>query len=52
MKGNRPGIDHGDGDYVLVAAKPEDNKCVPDFNDGVRIVNGTVFAKLYKKKMI
>lgn len=48
LKGNRSGIEHGKGDYVLVAAKLENGKYLPDFSDSGRIVNGTVFDKLYK----
>lgn len=49
LKGNRPEIGHGAGDFVLVAAKNNDGKYVPDFSDSGRIVNGIVFHKLYKK---
>lgn len=49
LKGNRPDIEHGEGDYVLVASKQENGKYVPDFTDSGRIVNGTIFDKLYKK---
>ena len=48
LKGNHPKIEHGNGDFVLVAAKLEDGKYVPDFSDSGRIVNGTIFEKLYK----
>lgn len=48
LKGNRQGIEHGKGDYVLVAAKYENGAYVPDFADSGRIVNGSIFDKLYK----
>lgn len=49
LQGNRQGISHGQGDYVLVSTKAVDGKLVPDFSDSGRIVNGEVFDKLYKK---
>ncbi len=49
LNGNRQGISHGEGDYVLVLAKAADGKLVPDFSDSGRIVNGEIFDKLYKK---
>ncbi|MBQ8079866.1 MAG: hypothetical protein IJ236_07930 [Oscillospiraceae bacterium] len=48
LKGNRPDIAHGDGDYVLVAAKLCDGRYVPDFTDSGRVVNGAIFDILYK----
>ena len=49
LHGNRDGIPHSDGDYVLIPAKMSpDGKFVPDFDDSGRIVNGTIFDKLYK----
>lgn len=49
LNGNRQGIAHNDGDYVLVATKKEVNgQYVPDFEDSGRIVNGAVFNTLYK----
>lgn len=48
LKGNRQGIGHGEGDYVLVAAKLIDGEYVPDFDDSGRVVNGEIFDKLYK----
>lgn len=48
LKGNRPGISHGEGDYILVAAKTEGGKLVPDLSDSGRIVNGAVFDRMYK----
>ncbi len=48
LKGNRPGINHNEGDYILVIAKKENDVYVPDFNDSGRIVNGTVFGKMYR----
>ncbi|MBQ8514941.1 MAG: hypothetical protein IJ496_06035 [Ruminococcus sp.] len=48
LKGNRPGLSHGEGDYILVAAKLENGKLVPDLSDSGRIVNGTIFDQLYK----
>lgn len=49
LRGNRLGIDHGDGDYVLVAAKFENGIYIPDFDDSGRIINGAIFEKLYKR---
>ena len=49
LKGNRRDIEHGEGDYVLVSAKLENGRYIPDFTDSGRIVNGTVFDKLYKE---
>lgn len=48
LKGNRPDIGHGSGDYVLAAAKLVDGKYLPDFDDSGRIVNGEIFDKLYQ----
>lgn len=48
LKGNRPGIDHGSGDYVLIATKYINGIYVPDFEDSGRIVNGSIFNILYK----
>ncbi|EGC02047.1 hypothetical protein [Ruminococcus albus] len=48
LHGNRSGIEHGDGDYVLVTAKLVDGEYRPDPDDCGRIINGEVFSKLYK----
>lgn len=48
LNGNRTGIAHGSGDYVLIAAKCIDGKYMPDFEDSGRIINGAVFDILYK----
>lgn len=48
LHGNRSGIEHGDGDYVLVAARFADGKYQPDFDDNGRVVNGAIFEKLYR----
>ena len=48
LTGNRPGIGHGGGDYLLVLAKSENGRYVPDFSRSGRIVNGTIFDRLYK----
>lgn len=48
LRGNRSGIAHADGDYILIAAKLVGGKYVPDFADSGYIVNGTIFDKLYK----
>ena len=48
LHGNSPGIEHGCGDYVLVAAKLVTGAYQPDFSDAGRMVNGAVFDKLYK----
>lgn len=52
LKGNRFGIEHGNGDYVLVATKLVDGEYRPDFDDSGRIINGAIFDKLYKPKEI
>ena len=49
LRGNRLGIDHGEGDYVLVAAKLVNGIYIPDFDDSGRIINGAIFEKLYKE---
>lgn len=48
LRGNRPGIAHGAGDYVLVTAKKVNGVYIPDLDDSGRIVNGAIFYKLYK----
>ena len=48
LQGNRPGISHGGGDWVLTAAVEENGRLRPDFSDSGRIVNGTVFDILYQ----
>lgn len=48
LNGNRDGIDHGDGDWVLVTAKKTENGYVPDLTDSGRIVNGAIMEKLYR----
>lgn len=48
LKGNRSGIDHGSGDYILAAARLINGKFLPDFNDSGRIVNGAIFDMLYR----
>ena len=48
LHGNNPGVDHGSGDYVLVAAKLVNGAYQPDFSDAGRMVNGAVFDQLYK----
>ncbi len=48
LHGNRPTLDHGEGDYILVAAKQVDGTYLPDFSDSGRIVNGTIFDTLYQ----
>ena len=48
LKGNRPEIEHGNGDFILVSAKLKNGMYVPDFSDSGRVVNGIIFDKLYK----
>lgn len=48
LYGNRLGIEHGVGDYILVKTKLVNGLHHPDFNDSGRIINGTIFHKLYK----
>ena len=47
LKGNAQDVPHDGGDFVLVCARLENGRYVPDFEDGGRIVNGHVFDKLY-----
>jgi hypothetical protein len=49
LNGNREGIDHKEGDWVLVATKIVDGKYVPDFADAGRIVNGAIMEQLYRR---
>lgn len=49
LKGNRSGIDHGDGDYVLAMTKMINGVYIPDFDDCGRIINGVIFEKLYQR---
>jgi len=49
LRGNRPGIEHGEGDYVLVVAKMKNSVFYPDFDDSGRIINGALFDRLYKE---
>lgn len=49
LKGNRLGIDHGNGDYILLLTKHINGFYFPDFDDSGRIINGSIFNKLYKK---
>lgn len=48
LYGNCLGIEHGVGDYILVKTKLVNGLHHPDFNDSGRIINGTIFHKLYK----
>ena len=48
LHGNRLGIEHGVGDYILVKTKLENGLHRPDFTDSGRIINGTIFHMLYK----
>ena len=48
LRGNRSGMEHGNGDYVLVMTKLVDGEYYPDFDDSGRIINGTIFNRLYK----
>ena len=47
LNGNKPGIPHGAGDWVLVNAAETADGYAPDFSDAGRIINGTVFDTLY-----
>lgn len=50
LNGNRNGIDHGTGDWVLVSTKKtESGLLVPDFTDSGRVINGAIMEKLYRK---
>lgn len=48
LKGNAAGIPHGTGDYVLVCTRTENGVIVPDFGDCGRIINGSIFGRLYQ----
>ena len=48
LRGNREGIGHGEGDHILVTAVMKNGVYVPNFNDSGRIINGTIFDRLYK----
>lgn len=48
LRGNRSGMEHGNGDYVLVMTKLVDGEYYPDFDDSGRIINGAIFNRLYK----
>ena len=48
LRGNRSGMEHGNGDYVLVMTKLVDGEYYPDIDDSGRIINGTIFNRLYK----
>lgn len=49
LKGNRPGIGHGAGDYVLVETKQApDGTYQPDLSDSGRVINGGIFDILYQ----
>lgn len=48
LRGNRSGMEHGNGDYVLVMTKLVDGEYYPDFDDSGRIINGAIFDRLYK----
>ncbi|MBQ8959959.1 MAG: hypothetical protein IJ071_01935 [Ruminococcus sp.] len=49
LRGNRPGIAHGDGDWVMVFAREENGVFLPDFSDSGRIVNGRSMSILYRE---
>lgn len=48
LRGNRSGMEHGNGDYVLVMTKLVDGEYYPDFDDSGRIINGAIFDRIYK----
>lgn len=48
LKGNHHGIEHGEGDWILVNTTLVNGIYVPDFSDSGRIVNGSIFEKIYK----
>ena len=47
LKGNRKGIGHSSGDWILLPAKLSAGRYLPDFQDAGRIINGTIFNQLY-----
>lgn len=49
LKGNREGIGHGEGDWILVATCRINDRLCPDFSDAGRVINGTVFERLYRE---
>ncbi|HOR21696.1 MAG TPA: hypothetical protein PLY43_03130 [Ruminococcus sp.] len=48
LHGNRPGISHGSGDWVMVFARKEGQIFLPDFTDSGRIVNGRAMPIIYR----
>ena len=48
LHGNRPDIAHGYGDWVLVPAAVQSGRLMPDFSDSGRVINGSLFDKLYR----
>ena len=49
LTGNRPGIEHGRGDYILISSAVRNGRAEPDFSDSGRIVNGMIFEKVYRE---
>ena len=49
LNGNADGIEHADGDYILIRAKYEGGRYCPDFNDSGKIINGKIFSCLYRE---
>ena len=48
LRGNRDGVPHGDGDRIIVLARREGNCIVPLADEAGRIVNGSIFERLYQ----
>ena len=48
LRGNRDGVPHGDGDRIIVLARREGNRIVPLADEAGRIVNGSIFERLYQ----
>ena len=49
LHGNRSGVPHGDGDMILLpAVRDAEGEWIPDPADSGRIVNGSIFDRLYR----
>ncbi len=48
LHGNRPGIAHGCGDWVLVTTEEVNGTVRPRFAGNGRIINGILFPKIYR----
>ena len=48
LHGNRPGIAHGCGDWVLVPTAEENGAVHPELSGNGRVINGLLFPKIYR----